>query len=470
MMDHRLPESAVQYLVDHLSPHYSGPDFRSILVTDENKAGNSSFFIPQSDQPLDEKGVFFIDEVPVLFPCSDRSAWYSTEENGIRFNHDILKSAFYLLSGCQEHLNYKSDVFGRFPWKESIQYRLGFTEKPVVNYYFGVILKALETFCSLNKIPFQRVQREQPVLFLSHDVDRINKYAVRNLIYAGMQLLGFKPARERFSERLKNFMVFLKGTLLFRKDPYWNFSEMLDLEKQLNISSTWYFLEKTGKDNSCYHFADQKIRDLLGSIHRRGHEIGIHGTFESSNSPEAMSEAIKRLNSASPAPVSGIRQHYLKYRVSETPDIQIRGGMAYDATLGFAEHIGFRNSYAFPFRLYDFNKQRAVNIWQIPLIAMDISLLEYMSVPVESIPSAIEPLLNEVARFKGVFSLLWHNSTLDEEVYEGINPAYQQLLFQTEKKGFIPMTGAQVISWWSRSKKTTSKKRPPEKHLLKRGE
>jgi len=165
-----------------------------------------------------------------------------------------------------------------------------------------------------------------------------------------------------------------------------------------------------------------------------------------------MEDGIKRLNRVCSTPVSGIRQHFLKYRIRTTPQLQIRAGLTYDATLGFAERIGFRNSYAFPFMLYDFKKHESMDIWQIPLNVMDTTLLEYMSVPVESIIETVQPVLNEVSRFHGVFSLLWHNSSLDEEEYRGIGPQYQKLLEHIAGSGFTSLTGARMVSRWKTMK------------------
>jgi hypothetical protein len=128
-----------------------------------------------------------------------------------------------------------------------------------------------------------------------------------------------------------------------------------------------------------------------------------------------------------------------------TPRIQVNAGLDYDASLGFAEQIGFRNSYAFPFRLYDFEQGKGMDIWQLPLNVMEASFFEYMQVPVNSIPEAIKPLLEEVIRFKGIFSLLWHNCRLDEEQTPGISKIYQGLLNEIVQAGFISKTGQQII-------------------------
>jgi hypothetical protein len=455
MMDRKITESEIQYLMDHLAFLYSGSDLPQFLATEETGSGEfasgdsgsvrPTLFFPLSPKPLAENEIIAIHGIPVLFPCSGSGQWYSVEENRVRFHHDILKSAFYLLSGYQEFFDTQRDLKGRYPWKNAIQYRLGITQIPVVNHYFEVILEAFGTFCRLNGLEFQRRGFESPVLFLSHDVDRIRKYSIRNLVYSGMQLFGLKPSVKNFAGRLKNLWVYKKGTLLFRKDPYWNFEELMELERGMQISSTWYLLEKTRMDNSRYHFESPRIRSLIGRLSRQGHEIGIHGTLESSDDPAAMAKGIQRLNAVCDTPVSGIRQHFLKYSIPATGRIQADSALAYDATLGFAEQIGFRNNYAYPFRLYDFDRHAPMDIWQIPLNVMDVTLLGYMKIPVPEIIGSVRPLLREVSRFKGVFSLLWHNCSLDEEEYPGINAVYRSLLEEIMGSGYRSLTGDQVI-------------------------
>jgi peptidoglycan/xylan/chitin deacetylase (PgdA/CDA1 family) len=444
MMDRKLSENEIRYLLDHLASLYTGADLGQYLVTDEETA-DASLLFPLSEKPLDESRIYTIREIPVLFPCSESGQWYSVEGNRVRFHHDILKSAFYLLSGYQEQISDEKDIHGRYPWKSSIQYSLGITGKPVVNYYFMEILEAFGEFCKLNGLVFRKNVWEAPVLFLSHDVDRIRKYTFRNLVYVGLQLAGLKPAGHSFSRRLKTLADYARGIFLFRRDPYWNFDELTGMERQLNISSTWFFLEKTRRDNSRYHFSNRKIRALVATLTRSGHEVGLHGTLESSEAPDAMATGIQRLNAICDTPVKGIRQHYLRYSCPATARIQADAGLEYDATMGFAEQAGFRNSYAFPFRLYDFENDRPLDIWQIPLHVMDVTLLGYMGIPLAAVIDTIRPLLQEVIRFSGVFSLLWHNCNLDEEEFPGINVLYRELLSEIMGSGFRSLTGSQVI-------------------------
>ena len=433
-MDRAMTASEIGYLVEHLSMSYSGTSMEPYLETGipgtaVNPSGKPVMAFPLSEKSIDDGKVPFIDQLPVLFPCTENTEWYSREGSGIRFHHDILKSAFYLLSGYQEYHNEEVDEHGRFPWRLSVQHRLGFTGKPVVNYYFEIILEAYQLFCQANGLAFRRIPSENPVLFLSHDVDMLRKYTLRNMAYAGLQLLGLKPSTGSFRARWNNLLTYIRGILFSREDPYWIFTELASLEERLGITSTWYFLEKTRGDNSTYHFRDQPVRQLMAELASRGHEIGIHGTLESSRDKDRMAGEIHRINAVSEHPVQGIRQHYLRYSFPETTRIQEERGLVYDASLGFAEQVGFRHSFTHPFRLYDFERQRSFGIWQLPLQVMEVSLLGYMGVEPEQVPGMVRSLAGEVRKFNGILSILWHNSNLDEEVVPGINRVYEPVSY-----------------------------------------
>lgn len=444
-MEGHLTSSEIGHLAVHLEQWYEGPAFQDILSRNGTRPGQPAFRIPLSQAGLTEQEVFFIGAVPVLFPMSSEKEWYAVHNNGVDFHHDILKGAFYLLSGYQERQTDCHDRYGRFMWEHSIQHRLGFTGIPVVNYYFGILLDAMDHYCRLTDQPFRRTGPQEPVLFLSHDIDRIRKYSFRNLIHVFLQLgrRGFGGAD--FRGRVRRFRDHLAGWVRSGKDPYWNFEEMLELEHSLGIRSTWFMLEQRGRRNSKYRFTDPDIQSLIHRLIREGHEPALHGTIESSGDPSILRGEYQRLGEAAGKDPGGCRQHYLIFRHPETTNAQLEAGLTYDASLGFAEQPGFRHSYAHPFRLYDFERQVTLPLWHIPLMVMDSTLLEYMVVGVGQLQEQIDPLVEEVRRWNGVFSLLWHNCRLDEEEYPGIGLAYKNILASILKAGFRTGCGMEIV-------------------------
>ena len=437
MMKGKLKENEIRHLALHLEGFYEGPSLEECL--------RNGLSVPLSDKALREEEIFFIDEIPVLFPLSDKSQWYSKLEKGVEFHHDILKSAFYLLSGFQEQDPDLYDPNGRFSWEHSLQYRLGIGGKAVVNHYFEVLLDALEQCCRLTGRDFRRTGPPKPVLFLSHDIDRIRKYTLRNVVHTFLHI--FRPGHQgmKAQRRIGIFRDHLRGFLLFRKDPYKNSLDLLDLEKGLGIRSTWFLLEKRGAHNSKYRFSDREIGTLTARIEEEGSEVGLHGTLESSGNAVLLGEERERLGKICRTEPLGCRQHFLRYRLPASARAQEEAGLVYDASLGFAEQTGFRNSYCHPFRSWDFEKEESRELWHLPLVAMDVSLLEYMGKEVGELESELAPLLEETIRFNGVFSLLWHNCRLDEEEYPGIGPVYRKILEGILEKGLEPRCGIEIV-------------------------
>jgi hypothetical protein len=86
--------------------------------------------------------------------------------------------------------------------------------------------------------------------------------------------------------------------------------------------------------------------------------------------------------------------------------------LAYDASVGFADHIGFRAGTSYPFRPWLLSENRQANLVEIPLLATDSALFGYLKLSPEE---ALKKLLDLVARCKtvgGVFALVWHNTTM----------------------------------------------------------
>jgi len=71
--------------------------------------------------------------------------------------------------------------------------------------------------------------------------------------------------------------------------------------------------------------------------------------------------------------------------------------------------------YCLPYKPYDLKNDRIIEIWEIPLIVMDGSLLQYMQLDFENSVEYIKELMEKVEMYKGIFVLLWHNSAISDE-------------------------------------------------------
>ncbi len=447
-----LTDSQKQFILEHLGHHAALREDITDLFCFEKLVPEKEACIQfnTSSDPLDLDRVIWIDELPVLYPVSDQpGTFYTIDGNNLIFHHDLLKSAFHLLSGYEEFRNNSSDQFGRFPYKESIQYKLGIIGKPVVNYYFEILLEGIGEFARKNSIPFKRNPVfKRPVLMLSHDIDRINGYSYFETGFRIKQFLGLSSTTMSRKNHFKDALVSLYHFLnpFSKKDPFWTFDSLMNWEEERGFRGTYYFLEKEGgrNENSRYRFHLKKFRQLYRELTERGHEVGIHGTLQSATSQEFMDRTVQNLQEVSPAPVVGIRQHYLKFDPRTTARIQQKAGMKYDASLGFAEHDGFRRSYCWPFRMFDFQNNSTMSLWEIPLTVMESTHFYYRKLELEDSRAAIENLVAEVLKFNGVFSLLWHNNFFDEREINGITDHYTGILDLCKENHMEGLTGQSI--------------------------
>ncbi|WP_430811372.1 MULTISPECIES: polysaccharide deacetylase family protein [unclassified Carboxylicivirga] len=449
-MQSALNTPQLEYVLFHLNRHVNIDELKPYFKYG-NAADTSWIQMPASENKIDlARHIPYADKrLPVLFPCSDNSSFFSIEDKKVIFHHDLLKACFYLLSGYQETQCDERDFAGRFPHKESIQNKLNINHLPLVNYYFKIIIEGLKSWGIANDIKVsERNLPHRGYFLLSHDIDRTHYYHWRETAYRWMQVLGLRKATYDKKRLKKAALDSLLPTLFpgYKTDPFWSFKAMRKMEKARGMVSAWYFLNRDGSAHDArYFFKDKAIRDMMLHLHHDGCEIGLHGSLKTAESEIAMHKAMTDLKAAFPATIYGIRQHFLKFKVPESYQIQAGAGLQYDTSVGFAEHEGFRNGYCHPFKPYDFENDRMIDIWEFPLTVMDGTLFYYRKYNYEQASDAMDTLLKEVKQFGGLFSLLWHNSFFDEYEFPGITQFYTSTLKQIADYDLKSVTGKQLL-------------------------
>lgn len=437
-----LSENKVKYIFHHLWQHvriHKLEPHSIIIVNDGNEIPpyleNKVIFLQSSQaHPEPYEIIFHGKKIPILFGAKDTNGeiYHCDTKGNLIFRHDLLSSAFYLLSGQQEIEIKQKDQHGRFPFELSIQKKLNFVHLPVVNYYFEMITEGLETFAQKHNKKIDRLRLfDSFAFFLSHDVDRIAFHHPFYVLYRLKQFLGLSPSNLSKSKIINLFFQGLGYNLnpFKKEDPWWNFGKLINLEKKLGIRSTYYFLKREdGFKNSLYHYKNKKIKNLISTLKKEGFEVGLHGTYRSAEDGQNLSFQKQEFETATGTKPIGIRQHYLRFSLPHTFKLQSNAGLKYDTSLAFAEHDGYRNSYCYPFRPYDFEADQMMPIWEIPLIMMEVSVLNYRQASFKELQQAVNHYIQEARKFGGLFSLLWHNCRINDIEMPGISNLYNKLL------------------------------------------
>jgi len=455
-----LTNNQIEYVLYHLNLTVNLNDElrRSMcFIKSENqlKGLTQDIIFIQSSKEYNENSVIYVEDLPVLFPNSSKINFYIIENNKLIFHHDILKSCFFLLSGYQEYQSGESDQFGRFKYSESVQKKLGFITKPLVNYYFGIIIRGINEFLKTKGLKVEKkLFFDKFAFFLTHDIDYIDYFTFNRLLYKFKEVTGFVKSYYSFKTNIKHILETLIELLKFnkKKNPSWSFKYLRTIEKEHGYRSAFYFLHKDLKhQDSKYLFSEERVKGIFKFLIDENCEIGIHGNVRSVENKDAAKHFLKKINQELPFNISGIRQHRLLYKLPKTALIHEELGIKYDSTLCFAEHEGFRNSFCLPFKLYDFENDRMINVWQIPLNVMDVTLFHYRNLNLSEAKTAIKTLISEVKKFNGVFTLLWHNDFFDEDRYHGIKAFYTDIHHYIKTESPESCLGYEIIKKCSES-------------------
>lgn len=174
-------------------------------------------------------------------------------------------------------------------------------------------------------------------------------------------------------------------------NPYNGISELMDIEKELGVRSTFFFRPKYD-DGALLDDYQETLRDLV----RGGWEVGVHVNDASTlESIVREKKAVERVAGRT----WGSRVHYLKvYDLS----LFEAAGFAYDSSCMFRrDAVDVRNMGFF----------RVGGLTVFPITIMDAYLFTYMRVTEENVLETMNKAV-ELATEKGYMTILWHDCSI----------------------------------------------------------
>jgi hypothetical protein len=372
---------------------------------------------------------------------------------GVRciLNADIFGNLFFHLSRLEERLCPNRDAWERFRSADSLLGKSGLLHRPVVDEIVGVLIRTVIECCRLTgKVVLRKAfwpRGERFAAFLSHDVDHPFKWTPKRIAYemgrSARLLLSTKPVEG--GRKLRRMICSLSKN----RDPYWTFGELMTREEQAGVRSSFYFAAaRRIKADPSYNVYDREVRRVARTLARRGWEIGLHGSYDSYDDLHMLKADKRTLERAVSMTAAGIRQHFLRFDTEATWRNQELAGFDYDATLGYADHEGFRAGDSFPFHPYDFQKERARHLIEIPLAIMDGTLAQHRGYDEQKAAECTKRFLSVARKHQGVFSFLLHQSFLDEEECPFMRRLYRDLLDRIAEEDVYCVPGRELARWW----------------------
>jgi hypothetical protein len=372
-------------------------------------------WLPISSIVPESAKLFLSDSVPVLFwgegtKEGSRPFAEHLSDGSVLFNVDIIAAAFFMLSRWEEMVVPVHDEHERFPATASVAYRQGFLDRPIVDEYALILREWIKAL-----LPGWEPEARQFSVRLEHDVDTICRFP--NLYTAVLMFGGDLLKRRSPKQAWRTGLDVLTQTITPTQTSYFRgISTLSKLSHRHGIASAFYFMAaEPGPFDNGYDLSSPMLRRCIKALQDNGFQIGFHAGYHTLNDPERLAAEKARFDAAMGIEHYGGRQHYLRFRVPDTWRHYEQLGLAYDSTVVYADYEGFRCGTCHPFRPFDIEEDRELDLWERPLIAMDGTLHQYRGLMPEEGEARILELATRCKAVEGTFALLWHNASLDRE-------------------------------------------------------
>lgn len=321
---------------------------------------------------------------------ADHYKFFRTENDNYGF--DLFSACFYLVSRYEEYLPHKKDEYGRFPANESLAFKSGFLEIPIIDYWLNGLANTL-------KIRLDRNFKHQPIIDIDNAFAYSGKGLIRNSLSAIKDILQGKEITSRINTLSKK-----------QKDPFNTFNSFKAIHQKNNCNPLYFVLVGDyGKYDKNVPFSSAEFIQTIKSLDG---EIGIHPSYQSNQQSEKVKIEKERLENITGKEVNISRQHYLKLTLPITYNHLIAAGIKKDYSMGYPKNIGYRASTSQPFYFFDLkeNQEKPLLIHSTPI--MDTTLNTYLNKTPEQAIEIINQYSNILKSLNGNLYTCWHNETI----------------------------------------------------------
>lgn len=330
----------------------------------------------------------------------DTRIFFQTEENGYDIPFDLFSASFFLLSRYEEYGG-GLDEEGRYKKENSVAYKNGFLDRPVVDewaYKLESVMVKKFNYTPTAKIGFR--------VHTSVTIDNYYKYRHCSVL-SNIGKLIHKLVHKDF----KSFKKQLRVLLYIDNDPYNNMKEILEFHNQVDLTPSFFVMVSKGKKD-CRNTYSMFI-SLRNSLSRM-FVTGLHPSFYSNSDPKILAKELKMLEEKIVKNrVSTNLFHCLKFEVPRSYESLLKIGIIDDYSMGYYDSVGFRAGTCTPFRLYDIKHESKTRM-QIHNLVFSDSMLREMGVHPSKMADLLVPIIDRVKAVEGQLCCCASNCAISE--------------------------------------------------------
>ena len=379
----------------------------------------------------------------------DAAGQLRVSDGAVEVGQSALRLVTRIVGVVDEQRSGRADRFGRVPLEDNFIAPRGSERVPVVSRFAAALRDAVIAAAGQRRVALLAPwpERRQWAMAMSHDLDVVAMWPAFTALRAA------ELARKgRVRELTKSVGAAVLETF---RDPVWRAARhVLDTERSASVRSTWFVITETPTWNTVrdgdvtYLPESRAARRIVEAVLAEGHEVGLHGSFETWTRAEQFTAQRERLARITGRPVRGVRQHFLRMRPGTSHAAMRDAGFAYDSTCGFPDRNGFRAGVADVFEVWDDARRQALALDVVPFAWMDRALSKYRGIenPIEWVNDAIE-LARTCRDVGGVWNGIWHPNLTTALGFPGAESAFEQLCAALVAEQPWSATLSEIVDW-----------------------
>lgn len=322
---------------------------------------------------------------------------------------DMFSASFYLLSRYEEYLPYEPDLYDRYPYTNSLAYKEGFLQQPLINLW---LQKLQQVLCGGDA--HWSAPRLYPSAFRfipTYDVDEAFSY-LHKPVWKNVWGFYRDLLQGKFDQVVERGNVY-SGR---KKDPYDIFDWMEAQHRRLGIEPVYFFLMilKRGRYDKNLPASSRYLQELYRQLSLK-HAVGLHPSWQSGTEKDLLEKELRALQKIIQKPVLGSRNHYLRFRLPDTYRRLLMAGISEEYSMAYGSANGFRASYCQPFYWYDLENEQVTNLRVHPFCFMDATSFFSQGYGATEAAEELQYYHDTVKGLGGEFITVFHNHFLTEQ-------------------------------------------------------
>ena len=348
---------------------------------------------------------------------------FAVPEAGNTIPFDLFSAVFYLISRYEEYLPFAADKYGRYPHEESMLYKNGWLQRPLVDEWIEVFRVDLQRVSGLvilrSKFTFQP----------TYDIDIAYSHifkGIKRIVGAYIKAI-MKGDLQQINERTQ--VLKKKQT-----DPYDSFSWLRNVHSRLGYRPIYFVLcalKTTAYDKNIHPRHPAMIR-VIKQLAKEG-EVGIHPSFYA-NKYDVMAKETDTLARITGHTIAISRQHYIKLDIPKTFRLLIDNEITDDYSMGYGAAPGFRAGTGSSFLWYDLEHEKTSALRVHPFCFMDTTAHYEGGMTAADAFTTLEGMKASLMQTGSTLITIFHNFSLGTaHEWAGWASAYEQFLAENVK-------------------------------------